>query len=153
MTTTNQQARAAMYLRISSDRTGEQLGVTRQRQDCEPCARRRLFGVPVVVAVAQAAGVSHTVAKEAVALDTDTTGTGVQWSENAGCRRRRFDCVGDDMKVTVTKGIRVAHDNKVYQNGQTADVPEPLIHRGWASESKTAGTLPDPRGLRKLGGK
>jgi hypothetical protein len=44
---------------------------------------RRLFGVPAVVAVAQAAGVSHTVAKDAVALDTDTTGTGVQWSETA----------------------------------------------------------------------
>jgi hypothetical protein len=46
-------------------------------------AARRLFGVPVVVAVAQTAGVSHTVAKDAVALDTDTTGTGVQWSETS----------------------------------------------------------------------
>ncbi|MFV8165802.1 hypothetical protein ACNQVK_27500 [Mycobacterium sp. 134] len=46
-------------------------------------AARRLFGVPVVVAVAQAAGVSHTVAKDAVALDTDHTGTGVQWSETS----------------------------------------------------------------------
>lgn len=44
---------------------------------------RRLFGVPVVVSVAQAAGVSHTVARDAVALDTDTTGTGVQWSEQS----------------------------------------------------------------------
>lgn len=46
-------------------------------------AARRLFGVPVVVSVAQAAGVSHTVARDAVALDTDTTGTGVQWSETS----------------------------------------------------------------------
>jgi HK97 family phage major capsid protein len=46
-------------------------------------AARRLFGVPVVVAVAQTAGVSHTVAKGAVALDTDTSGTGVQWSETS----------------------------------------------------------------------
>lgn len=46
-------------------------------------AARRLFGVPVVVSVAQDAGVSHTVAAGAVALDTGTEGTGVQWSENA----------------------------------------------------------------------
>ena len=26
--------RAAIYLRISNDRTGEELGVTRQREDC-----------------------------------------------------------------------------------------------------------------------
>lgn len=46
-------------------------------------AARRLFGVPVVVSVAQTAGVSHTVARGAVALDTDNQGTGVQWSENS----------------------------------------------------------------------
>ena len=55
------------------------------------------------------------------------------------------------MKVTVTQGIRVAHDGKVYQNGQSADVPERVtrhwIHCGWANESRPAGTLPAPRGL------
>jgi DNA invertase Pin-like site-specific DNA recombinase len=33
--------RAAVYLRISEDRTGEQLGVTRQRQDCENLCRSK----------------------------------------------------------------------------------------------------------------
>lgn len=33
--------RAAIYLRISQDRTGEELGVERQRQDCEALAARR----------------------------------------------------------------------------------------------------------------
>lgn len=46
-------------------------------------AARRLFGVPVVVSFAQAAGVSHTVANGAVSVDTDTTGVGVQWSETS----------------------------------------------------------------------
>jgi hypothetical protein len=39
--------------------------------------------VPVVIGVSEAVGVSHTVAKGAVALDTDHTGTGVQWSETS----------------------------------------------------------------------
>lgn len=46
-------------------------------------ATRRLFGVPVVVAVSQAEGVAHTVARDAVVLDTDTSGTGVTWSETS----------------------------------------------------------------------
>lgn len=46
-------------------------------------ATRRLFGVPVVVSLAQAAGVAHTVAKGAVAVDTDTTGVALQWSETS----------------------------------------------------------------------
>ena len=33
--------RAAVYLRISEDRTGEQLGVVRQRQDCEELCRSK----------------------------------------------------------------------------------------------------------------
>jgi DNA invertase Pin-like site-specific DNA recombinase len=33
--------RAAVYLRISEDRTGEQLGVVRQRQDCEALCRSK----------------------------------------------------------------------------------------------------------------
>ena len=32
---------AAIYLRISLDKTGEELGVDRQREDCEEIARQR----------------------------------------------------------------------------------------------------------------
>jgi len=46
-------------------------------------ASRRLYGVPVVVTISEAAAVSHVIANDAVALDTDTLGVGVQWSENS----------------------------------------------------------------------
>ena len=46
-------------------------------------ATRRLFGVPVTTSNAQTAGVGHVLASGAVALDTDTRGVDVQWSENA----------------------------------------------------------------------
>ena len=39
--------------------------------------------MPVVATVSQAAGVAHAVATDAVAVDTDTAGVQVQWSENA----------------------------------------------------------------------
>lgn len=45
-------------------------------------ATRRLFGVPVVTTVSQAAGVSHVLATDAVAVDTDK-GVMVQWSETS----------------------------------------------------------------------
>ncbi|MDG5772368.1 phage major capsid protein [Mycolicibacterium fortuitum] len=48
----------------------------------DPVARR-LFGVPVIVSTAQAVGVSHTVAKGVVELDTDTSGVLLQWSETS----------------------------------------------------------------------
>lgn len=48
----------------------------------DPVARR-LFGLPVVVSNAQAAGVSHTVATGAVAVDTDTQGVAIQWTETS----------------------------------------------------------------------
>ena len=50
-----------------------------------PTIRRpgRLFGVPVTTSNGQAAGVGHVIATDAVALDTDTRGVDVQWSENA----------------------------------------------------------------------
>ena len=44
---------------------------------------RRLFGVPVITTNAQTAGVGHVLATGAVALDTDSRGVDVQWSENA----------------------------------------------------------------------
>ena len=46
-------------------------------------AIRRLFGVPVTTSNAQAAGLGHVIASGAVALDTNTRGVDVQWSENA----------------------------------------------------------------------
>lgn len=46
-------------------------------------SRRSLFSVPIVTTNAQAAGVGHVIATGAVALDTDTRGVDVQWSENA----------------------------------------------------------------------
>ena len=42
-----------------------------------------MFGVPVTTSLAQAAGVGHVLATGAVALDTDTRGVDVQYSENA----------------------------------------------------------------------
>ncbi len=45
-------------------------------------ASRRLFGVPIVATVSEAAGVGHVLAVDAVVVDTDTLGVGVQWSEN-----------------------------------------------------------------------
>ncbi|RIT73430.1 phage major capsid protein [Mycobacteroides abscessus] len=44
---------------------------------------RRLYGVPVVVSLAQADGVAHTLAEGAAAIDTDGTGVQVQWSETS----------------------------------------------------------------------
>ena len=46
-------------------------------------AARRLFGVPVVVSNAQAVGVSHAIGNSAIALDTDTAGVQVAWSETS----------------------------------------------------------------------
>ena len=46
-------------------------------------ASRRLFGVPIVATVSEAAGVGHVLAVDAVVLDTDTMGVGVQWSETS----------------------------------------------------------------------
>ena len=46
-------------------------------------ASRRLFGVPIVATVSQAAGVGHVLARDAVVVDTDTIGVGVQWSETS----------------------------------------------------------------------
>ena len=44
---------------------------------------RRLFGVPIVATVSQAAGVGHVPVLDAVALDADKLGVGVQWSETS----------------------------------------------------------------------
>ena len=39
-------------------------------------ASRRLFGVPVVATISQAAGVGHVLARDAVVVDTDSLGVG-----------------------------------------------------------------------------
>ena len=40
--------------------------------------------MPIVATVSEAAGVGHVLASDAVVVDTDSQGVGVQWSENAG---------------------------------------------------------------------
>jgi hypothetical protein len=39
--------------------------------------------VPIVATVSEAAGVGHVLATDAVVVDTDSLGVGVQWSENS----------------------------------------------------------------------
>lgn len=46
-------------------------------------ATRRLYGVPVVITNAATEGTSHTLAEGAVALDTDSHGVAIQWSETS----------------------------------------------------------------------
>lgn len=46
-------------------------------------AARRLFGVPIATTTSQAAGTGHVIAADAVVLDTDSQGVGVQWSETS----------------------------------------------------------------------
>ena len=46
-------------------------------------ASRRLFGVPIVATVSEAAGVGHVLARDAVVVDTDSQGVGVQRSETS----------------------------------------------------------------------
>jgi hypothetical protein len=46
-------------------------------------ATRRLFGTPIVATVSEAAGSAHVIGVGTVALDTDTRGISVDWSENS----------------------------------------------------------------------
>ncbi|MBX8689176.1 phage major capsid protein [Mycobacterium sp. 20091114027_K0903767] len=46
-------------------------------------ASRRLYGVPIATTVAQAAGVGHVLARDAVRLDVDTQGVQLTWSETS----------------------------------------------------------------------
>ena len=39
--------------------------------------------MPIVATVSETAGVAHVLATDAVVLDTDTIGVGVQWSETS----------------------------------------------------------------------
>lgn len=86
--------RAAIYLRISQDRTGEELGVTRQRKDCKELAERRgwdLVGVYV---------------------DNDTSAT-------SGKRREQWELMMTDIEdgeidvvigVTIDRTLRTGRD-------------------------------------------
>ncbi|MFC9761369.1 phage major capsid protein [Rhodococcus jostii] len=47
-------------------------------------AQRRLWGIPVAVTTAVAAGTAYAFADDSVIVDTDTTGVQLQWSENVG---------------------------------------------------------------------
>ena len=60
-------------------------------------ASRRLFGVPIVATVSEAAGVGHVLATDAVVVDTDTQGVGVQWSENSNA---------DDFSKNLIRAVR-----------------------------------------------
>jgi hypothetical protein len=76
------------YILTPSDWAGIELGLASQAAVEHlslpyESAARRLFGVPVVVSNAQAAGVGHIIASGAVSLATDTRGVDVQYSENA----------------------------------------------------------------------
>jgi HK97 family phage major capsid protein len=46
-------------------------------------AARRLWGMPIVSTVSEAAGVAHVLAADAVVVDTDSYGVIVQWSETS----------------------------------------------------------------------
>lgn len=46
-------------------------------------AQRLLFGVPIATTVSATAGTGHVIAADAVALDVDAQGVGVQWSETS----------------------------------------------------------------------
>ena len=79
---------ASAFVLHPSDWEGVELGLASQAAiehlslPYDP-ATRRLFGVPVATSNAQTAGVGHVLASGAVAIDTDTRGVDVQWSENA----------------------------------------------------------------------
>src|SRR4029077_21208333 len=45
--------------------------------------RRTLWGLPITTTNAQTAGVAHTLASDAVGLNTDSQGVQIAWSENS----------------------------------------------------------------------
>ncbi|ART69933.1 phage major capsid protein [Mycobacterium dioxanotrophicus] len=46
-------------------------------------AQRRLYGVPIATTVAATAGVGHVLGADAVAVDSDSLGVQIRWSENS----------------------------------------------------------------------
>jgi HK97 family phage major capsid protein len=56
--------------------------IERQGLPYDPAARR-LFGVPIATTVSATVGTGHVIAADAVVLDTDSQGVGVQWSETS----------------------------------------------------------------------
>lgn len=67
----------AVELALSSTNAIEHLGLPFDS------AARRLYGVPIATTVSATAGVGHVLAADAVVLDTDSQGVGVQWSETS----------------------------------------------------------------------
>jgi HK97 family phage major capsid protein len=54
-------------------------------------ATRRLYGVPIATTVAQSVGTGHVIASGAVAIDTDSLGVQLRWSDQGA------DAAGNDM--------------------------------------------------------
>lgn len=85
--------KAALYLRISQDRTGEELGVTRQREACEQLADRRGWQVHRVYVDndASAAGGKHRPEWEAMmtAVESGDVGVVVGWTIDRTLRTGR----------------------------------------------------------------
>jgi len=71
--------------------------------------------VPVVATVSQAAGAGHALARDAVVVDTDTLGVGVQWSENSA--DDALEETLDMLAQCCGPGSRFAHLRDALQGG------------------------------------
>lgn len=101
-------------------------------------ASRRLFGVPIVATVSQAAGVGHVLARDAVVVDTDTIGVGVQWSETSSA---------DDFSKNLIRALceGLFRDQRPQPAGRRLlrlDGLETPV--GWLSSSRFSATSPEP---------
>ena len=70
-------------------------------------ASRRLFGVPIVATVSQTVLAGHVWYADAVVVDTDTIGVGVQWSETSSAD----DFSKNLLALSVRAGSRPASSN------------------------------------------
>ncbi len=90
MSTTTIPQRAALYCRISDDRTGERAGVQRQEEDCRQLAERK--GWPV----------------HRVYTDNDLSAWG-------GKLRPEYGCLLDDIKNGVVDAVVVWHQDRLHR--------------------------------------
>ena len=94
--------------------------------------------VRVVTTVSQAAGVGHVLAVDAVAVDTDSQGIGVQWSENSNAddfskNLIRARCEGR-FNTSVYSPLRVVSprpDGLALHAGYRLSAPCVMEARGW----------------------
>ena len=98
-------------------------------------ASRRLWGVPIVSTVSQAAGVGHVLATDAVVVDTDSQGVGVQWSETSNSddfakNLIRARCEGR-FGTSVLSPLRVVAGQGHHAPGNTATPDIRLGPAGW----------------------